>query len=154
MKLKIFILILLLIPMLSFGQHWVTKKSVTSLAFDIGHVVLDATGDALMDSGSKEWGHAFNAASVGLLVSQPFIIDFERSDWKWKLPAYICTRFALFNLTYNLINPNIDNIYYFGNTEITDKVFGKMMSGKSQLLPKGIAFTFAVSITLRYGNNF
>lgn len=126
------------------------QKPYKSIAFDVAHVVLDATGDALMDSGQKDWGHAVNAAAVGTLLVQPFAIDFDSNDWMWKLPAYVCTRFVFFNLTYNLVHPDIDDIWYFGSTSVGDRYLNRMMPGQSQLFAKSVALTFGISITLRY----
>jgi hypothetical protein len=134
-----------------FYKHKFTKKSTTSLLMDVASITLRYTGDALMDSGNKEWGHACRALGYGSLLAQPFLIDFDKDDWKWKFPAYIALNFALGNLIYNAINPNVNDLLYYGDTDFFDKQFGKMMPGYHQLWPKTIALTFAVSITLRYG---
>jgi len=67
-----------------------------------GSIVLNAVGDGLNDSDRKNWGHVCNAASIGLLVTSPFIIDYDRSKWGWYLTSYVFLRITFFDWTYNL----------------------------------------------------
>jgi hypothetical protein len=130
-------------------DHRFTKKSTTSLAMDLSSIVLDAMGDAYMDMGRKDLGHALNAASIGMLAVEPFVIDFKKEDWKWKLPAYILLRFAVFDATYNLTRDlPISN---FGTTSNYDRFMNQTCPGNTSLMPKGLSFVVGVSIILRYG---
>ena len=130
-------------------SHKLTKKNGASLLIDIASITTDAMGDAYYDMGRKDLGHALNAASVGMLVAQPFIIDFSRDDWKWKVPAYILLRFAVFDAVYNTTRGN--QISQLGTTSLYDNTLNKMYGGDSVMLPKGISFIVGISITLRYG---
>ena len=89
-----------------------------------GAIILNAVGDGLNDSGEKQWGHFCNAASVGILLTSPFIIDYEKSKWGWYLTSYVGLRIALFDYSYNLSRDLPLN--YIGGTSTWDKVLGKM----------------------------
>ena len=43
-------------------------------------IVLNAVGDGLNNSGEKQWGHLCNAASIGLLLTSPFVIDYDKAN--------------------------------------------------------------------------
>jgi len=148
---KKLIIILLFIPLLAEAQysHRLTEKAATSILLDIGSITLDAMGDAYFDMGNKELGKFLQAGSTGLLLAQPFLIDFDKRDWMWKLPAYILIRFATFDLIYNTTR---DLPYYYqGSTSFYDKTIGEIMPGKMATMPKVLALTVGISLTLRYG---
>jgi len=65
-------------------------------------IVLNAVGDGLNDSGQKTWGHLCNATSIGLLLTSPFVIDYNKSKWGYYLTSYVSLRIALFDYSYNL----------------------------------------------------
>src|SRR6056297_3250259 len=64
-------------------------------------ILLDAVGDGLNDRGDKVWGHGLNAASTGVLLASPFIIDIELEKWRWYAGSYMLMRIGLFDFTYN-----------------------------------------------------
>jgi hypothetical protein len=120
---KILILSLLLSSILLLGQDtarlWQPAKVITVYTSSI---VLNAVGDGLNDSGSKQWGHFCNAASIGILLTSPFIIDYEKSKWGWYLTSYTSLRIALFDYSYNLTRGL--GLNYIGGTSTWDRVLG------------------------------
>ena len=84
-------------------------------------IVLDAVGDGLMDSGNKEWGHVCNAASTGILVMSPFIVDMKKENWGWHIAGYTLMRMAIYDIIYNLTRGLAWN--YHGTTSGWDNVW-------------------------------
>ena len=82
-------------------------------------IVLDAVGDGLNDSGEKVLGHSLQAASTGLLLSSPFIIDYQKDKWYWYLLSYTFIRVSLFDYTYNITRGL--PLEYRGNSSLFDR---------------------------------
>lgn len=83
-------------------------------------VIFNAIGDGLNNSNSKTVGHIFNAVSIGVLLSSPFLIDYNKSKWYWYILSYTAIRVTLFDATYNLTTKRPIN--YVGSTALTDKI--------------------------------
>ena len=86
----------------SFGQirpiNW--KRAVGVTVYHIGTVALGSIGDAMMDEGNKNLGHALQAAEVAALLGGPFIFDIKRSEWLSYVATYGFMRFSLFDSFY------------------------------------------------------
>jgi len=108
-------------------------------------IIFDAVGDGLNDSGEKQWGHFCNAASIGIMLTSPFIIDYEKSKWGWYLTSYTSLRIALFDYSYNLTRGLPLN--YIGGTSTWDKVLGKM-NPPDTYMGRGVFFILGVSIPI------
>jgi hypothetical protein len=108
-----------------------------------GSIILNSVGDGLNDSGNKTWGHACNAASIGLLLTSPFIIDYEKSKWGWYLTSYVSLRIAYFDYGYNLTRGLPLN--YIGGTSMWDKVLCKM-NPPNTYMGRAVFFTVGISI--------
>ena len=107
------------------------------IAVFTGSIILDAVGDGLKDKGEKEWGHVLSAASVGLLISSPFIIEYDKSKWGYYLTSYVGLRIAAFDYTYNATRGLPYN--FIGNTSFWDKGLRKLSP------PDGLAMGRIVS---------
>ena len=107
-------------------------------------VILNGIGDGLNDSKQKTAGHLFNAASVGVLVLSPAILDYQKDKWYWYLLSYTCIRAGLFDVTYNLTRNMPAN--FTGSTCITDKFYNA--HGISPLYPRAIFFVVGFTIPL------
>lgn len=127
----------------------VVKKKISEpikvIALYAGSIILDAAGDAMCDSQHKGWGHFCNAASVGILLTSPFIIDYEKSKWAWYLTSYIGLRIALFDYTYNTVRGLPLN--YIGSTSSWD-YFMRKLNPPDFYLGRSVAFVIGVSIPI------
>lgn len=127
------------------------KKRIVESAKVIGlytaSIALNAIGDGLNDSGEKPWGHALNAASIGLLLSSPFIIDYEKERWYWYLISYTSLRIAFFDYTYNTTRGLPLN--YIGGTSTWDKTL-KKLNPPNTYLGRGVFFTIGISIPIKH----
>ena len=110
-KIGIFIMLLLL-SLLVKGQDNIQvtpreKKVLSEPAKVImlysSSILLDAAGDALNDSGHKDWGHLCNTGSVGILLVSPFLINYEKKKWGWYIASYVGLRIGMFDYTYNAV---------------------------------------------------
>jgi hypothetical protein len=90
----------------------------------VGSIALNAVGDALNDEGHKDWGHLCNAASVGVLITSPFYVDYDRSKWYNYLISYTSLRIGLFDFTYNAVRGLPLNT--IGSTSFWDKGMQKL----------------------------
>lgn len=90
-------------------------------------IVLDAMADAQRDEGNKPLSHALEAASVGVMLASPFIIDYDKSKWGWYLTSYVTLRVALFDPTYNI--SRVLPLSYNGTTSAWDKTLAPMPAG-------------------------
>ena len=133
---------LILILFLSLSSVIYAQEAWKIIGIYSGSIVLNAIGDGLNDSGDKGWGHACNAASIGLLLSSPFLIDYEREKWYWYLISYTSLRIAMFDFTYNTTRGL--GLNYIGGTSTWDKTLKKMnppntYMGRAVFLGFGIA---------------
>lgn len=104
-------------------------------------IILNGIGDGLNDSGNKTMGHVFNAGSIGVLLSSPFILKYDDKWYKYIL-SYTFIRIGLFDVTYNMTRHLPYN--YTGSTSVTDKFYNRM-GGQ----PTFVRFTgFVVGISL------
>ena len=130
-----------------------TKKelpeSVKVISLFVGSIVLDAFGDALCDDGHKGWGHTFNAASVGLLVTAPLYLEISFKELGWYLASYVSLRIAIFDPVYNLSRDLPLN--YIGTTSTWDKALQKISPPGNTLLWGRAAFlTVGISIPIKH----
>ena len=110
-----------------------------------GSILLDAAGDGLNDSGHKVWGHGLNAASTGVLLASPFIIDIKLNKWRWYAGSYMLMRVGLFDFTYNAVRGL--PLDYIGNSSVWDKVMQEFRPDLGgQIWGRGIALTWGISI--------
>jgi len=109
-------------------------------------IILNAVGDGLNDDGNKGWGHACNAASIGLLLSSPFIIDYDKKKWFWYLASYTSLRIGLFDYTYNTTRGL--GLNYIGGTSTWDKVM-KKMNPPNTYLGRGVFLGFGIAIPIK-----
>ncbi len=147
MKKLVTALLLCLIVLPSYGQQ---KKKVPEYVKVIGiytsSIILDAVGDALNDEGNKEWGHVCNAASVGLLLTSPFIIDYDKSKWGWYLASYVSLRISLFDPSYNLTRGL--PVTYIGGTSLWDKGLQKFAPPDGFMTGRGVSLVLGISIPI------
>ena len=120
-------------------------ESVKVITLYSSAIILNAIGDGLNDSGEKQWGHACNAASIGILLTSPFIIDYEKSKWGWYLTSYTSLRIALFDYSYNLSRGLPLN--YIGGTSTWDKVL-KEMNPPDTYMGRGVFFIVGITIPI------
>ena len=114
-------------------------ESVKVIGIIASSVILEAIGDAKYDAGQKEIGKLYQAASVGILVASPFLLDIDHKKWGWYLMSYLSFRIAVFDPVYNLTRGlPIDHI---GTTSLWDAgmekfnpPLGAQMWGRSMFL--------------------
>lgn len=142
---KLFSILLILISVNCFAQSNYKWKR---LGYYTASIAFDATGDALNNTGNKELGHLFDAASVGVLFVVPFDKDMRLhfSDARFKdfaIDAIIYTglRYAIFNLVYNLVSGQSWD--YIGNTDYVDKMIQNSMYST---WTKTITITFVIAL--------
>jgi len=124
-----------------------TKKyeAVKIISTYASSIVLDAMGDGLNDSNHKNWGHLCNAASVGILLTSPFIIDYDKNKWGYYLTSYVALRVALFDYTYNTTRDLPLN--YIGNSSYWDKGMQKLNPPDTYMI-RGVYFILGVAIPI------
>jgi hypothetical protein len=116
-----------------------THEPIKVIGIYAGSILLNAVGDGLNDSGHKTAGHICDALSLGLLITSPFIIDYDKSKWGYYLATYCFLRIAMFDPTYNLTRGQ--NIGYVGTSNEWDRTINKID-------PSGLAFGRAICFTL------
>ena len=110
-------------------------------------IVLDAVGDGLYDNGDKTAGHAFQAASTGVLLLSPLFLNMDKDNFWWYLVSYVSLRIGLFDYAYNTTRGL--PMSYVGTTSITDKIQQEFNPGTGHLFfPKAIFFTLGVVIPI------
>jgi hypothetical protein len=133
-------ILLIAVSLNCFAQHSTLKRAgLFTLA-----ITTDAIGDALNDEGNKELGHAFDAASVGTHIYMLFDDNTKFNSFRELAIGtvlYTGIRFAIFNLTYNLVRGLPYN--YVGTTDFIDKNFSQL---NSMMFPKMIVLTFVISL--------
>lgn len=108
-------------------------------------IILNGIGDGLNNTHQKTMGHVFNAASIGVLLSTPFFIEYDKSKWYWYLLTYTSLRVTLFDASYNVTTKQ--PIDFIGSTAITDKIY-KMVdlygASKAMGLVVGLTIPFRI----------
>lgn len=136
----LFSILLIVISVNCFAQHSTLKRAgLFTLA-----ITTDAIGDALNDEGNKGLGHAFDAASVGTHIYMLWNPNTQFKDFREfaiGVVMYTGIRYAIFNLTYNLVRGLPYN--YVGTTDFIDKNFSQL---SSMMFPKMIVLTFVISL--------
>jgi len=124
------------------------STALKTIGLYTGSIILDAVGDGLMDSGNKEWGHFCNAASTGVLVMSPFVIDMKKEQWGWYAAGYILMRMAIYDIVYNLTRGLMWN--YHGNTSEWDNMWSAFNPpGWAELYGRFMFFSMAFVIPLQ-----
>lgn len=125
-----------------------TKENIALLAILALSIIFDAVGDSSMDIGNKVFGHIFSSLSILFLLSCILIKgEMLIKNFLWVLVGYVLIRFGLFDLTYNLTNPDLP-WDYIGSTSIYDKVMS-LWGGKALLFARVIALTGGMSMIIR-----
>ena len=117
---KTLIIIFLFLPIFAYNQNW------TRFGLFTASILTNSIGDALNDSKHKDWGHALNTMSIGLLLTTPLLIEVKRSDWVFYLGSYSLMRYGLFDITYNTAK-GLDP-FYQGRSGTIDYVTGQIPS--------------------------
>lgn len=108
-------------------------------------IILNGIGDGLNNTNSKTMGHFVNAASIAVLLSTPFFIDYDKSKWYWYLLTYASLRLSLFDASYNITTKQPVN--FIGSTAITDKIYKKLdIYGASKTMGLVVGFTIPLRI--------
>lgn len=108
-------------------------------------IILNGIGDGLNNTNSKTMGHIVNAASIAVLLSTPFFIDYDKSKWYWYLLTYTSLRLSLFDASYNVTTKQPIN--FIGSTAITDKIYKKLdLYGASKTLGLVVGFTIPLRV--------
>ena len=123
------------------GEAWKT------IVVYSGSIILNAVGDGLNDSGTKDWGHICNAASLGLLLASPFIIDYDKSKWAHYLTSYVALRIAFFDWTYNVSRGLPLN--YIGNTSFWDKTMQHISPQDGFAIGRVTALTVGICVPIQ-----
>jgi len=143
---KLFSILLILIAFSSFAQYSKIEQRRNNwarLGLFTGSIILNSIGDGLNDSGNKDWGHICNAASIGLTLSIPLLIDVNKDNWIAYLLEYTFIRFAIFDYAYNMAAGNKYN--YIGNSNFYDKALGNtdhLGFAKVMVLTVGVSINF------------
>ena len=125
-------------------RNWEPVKIIGIIA---GSIILEAIGDAKYDSGFKYQGKLYQAASVGLLIASPFILNIDRKKWGWYFASYLSFRIALFDPVYNTSRDL--PIEYIGSTSAWDRGLQKFRPSKmGQLWGRSMFLILAVSIPI------
>jgi hypothetical protein len=147
---KLLLILLVFLTLQIQAQQFRRDTRWIKLGMYTGSILMDAAGDALNDSNHKGWGHFANAASVGVLVTIPFVTENERTFKGFLLGAgsYTFLRFGLFDYTYNSVR-NLP-LNYIGGTSFYDKAMQKLNPPETYLA-RVASLCVGVSLTLKYG---
>ena len=125
-------------------RKWEPVKIIGIIA---GSIILEAIGDAKYDSGLKYQGKLYQAASVGLLVASPFILNIDRKKWGWYFASYLSFRIAIFDPVYNTSRDL--PIEYRGSTSAWERGLQKFNPPKgAQLWGRSMFLMLAISIPI------
>ena len=125
-------------------RNWEPVKIIGVIA---GSIILEAIGDAKYDTGDKFQGKLFQAASVGLLVASPFILNIDRKKWGWYFASYLSFRIAGFDFIYNGIRGL--PIEYIGTTSAWDRGLQKFnLSKMGRIWGSSMFLILAISIPI------
>ena len=132
-------------PYKNYLAHKDKSESAKIIAVYAGSIILNGIGDGLNNSGHKTWGHACNAASIGILLTSPFIIHYDKDKWWIYLLDYGFLRYGLFDSSYNLTRGLPYN--YIGTTAGTDIIFHKAPAN-FRTFSKGISMVMGISLPI------
>ena len=121
------------------------KEALKVISLYSGSIILDAVGDGLNDSGHKAWGHLCNAGSVGVLLTSPFLINYEKNKWGWYFASYIGLRVGLFDYVYNETRGL--GLNYIGGTSNWDKIM-KKLNPPNTYLGRAVFLSIGISIPI------
>ena len=79
-------------------EKW--SRPVGIVLYHVSTVALGSIGDAMMDEGNKNLGHALQAGEISALLAGPFIFDIKRNEWLSYVATYGFLRFSLFDSFY------------------------------------------------------
>lgn len=108
-------------------------------------IILNGIGDGLNDSGKKTTGHLFNAASIGVLLGSPFILEYKDKWYKYVI-SYTTLRVGFFDYSYNTTRGLPLN--YIGTTSITDKAYRKF-GGPGFIRPANMIFGIGFTLKIK-----
>jgi hypothetical protein len=138
-------LLTILLLFLSLNLSAQKSESWKTISIYTTSILTGAVGDALNDSGHKDWGHACNATSIGLLLISPKLMNYEKKKWGWYVASYIGLRVAMFDPAYNLTRGLPFD--YVGGTSFWDKGI-KSLNPPNTYFFRGVYLTFGISIPL------
>jgi len=107
-------------------------------------IILNGIGDGLNNSNHKTAGHVINALSIGMLVSSPFLMDYDKKKWYWYLATYTSLRIGLFDSSYNLTQKL--PLRYIGTTSPTDMFYDFL--GLDPMIPRPLFLGIGIVIPL------
>lgn len=107
-------------------------------------ILLNAIGDGLNDSKRKTVGHFFNGLSIGVLVSSPFLLDYDKKKWYWYLATYTSLRIGLFDIAYNSTRGLPFD--YSGITSPSDRSYNAMHINPT--IPRTVTFALGIYIPI------
>ena len=107
-------------------------------------IILNGIGDGLNNSNYKTAGHVINALSIGVLVTSPFLIDYNKKKWYWYLASYTSLRIGLFDSAYNLTRKL--PLRYVGTTSPTDKFYNFL--GLDPFMPQPLFLGIGIVIPI------
>lgn len=123
------------------------KSNLTVYGLMLGSILLDASGDAMMDSGNKELGHLLNAGSIACLLTIPIVKKIELKQAPWYLAGYIGLRFTFFDITYGSVHPDV-NYLHQGTRSYYDQFINRW-SAESLLFVRGLTFVASFDIIMK-----
>ena len=138
MKKCIFILLILIVQT-TLAQKWIRLGMFAS------SIVLNASGDALNNTGHKQGGHLLNTMSIATLLTIPLVTDVDKKKWVAYLGCYSLMRYGIFDCTYNLTAGQ--PIFFNGSTSSLDKLTG-------HLPPEAVMFSRALALIFSIQINF
>ena len=126
----------------------IKNEALKTILLYSGSIVLNGIGDGLNNNNHKTWGHACNAASIGVLLASPFVIHYDKTKWYGYILDYAFLRYSLFDASYNIANGQ--KFDYIGTTAGTDRIFHKAPAGFRNF-SKGISLTVGIFLPI---NNY
>ena len=117
------------------------------LAIFISHIITNAVGDGLNQSGRKDWGHLIKAMSVLILLVSPFIIGPD--NIVLYILGYALMRESLFDFIRNKVTG--ESLGHIGTSGFRADIINKFKPPLSGLIfARIILLGVAISIILRY----
>ena len=129
------------------------SEGVKTILVYTSSIVLSAVGDALYDEGIekggnlKGWGKVCKAGSLGILLTSPFYMEYDRHNWATYLASYTLIRFSVFDGVYNGVRGL--PFSYIGTTSTVDKILakGKVDPGFRTFV-RGVSLVVGLSIPI------